>query len=135
MMPAVRFVEDDGRMDPGSVVAALKDLAEAAGERGRSIAVLGPVAVASDDAIEVRDENDRIGRIIVRINISKLIVVGHAGRHLAMAAGLEGSWDGESVLVETPAEAYDLLRADIHEGDVVLVKEPTVAALLTGVTA
>jgi UDP-N-acetylmuramoyl-tripeptide--D-alanyl-D-alanine ligase len=58
-----------------------------------------------------------------------------------MAAGLEGSWDGESVLVDTIDEAYDFLRGTLRAGDVVLVKSSKSAGLrllgdrLAGVTA
>ncbi len=66
---------------------------------------------------------------MVRLNVRKLIVVGHGARHIHNAAGLEGSWDGESVLVETPDEAYDLLRDDLGAGDIVLVKSSKSANL------
>jgi UDP-N-acetylmuramoyl-tripeptide--D-alanyl-D-alanine ligase len=46
-----------------------------------------------------------------------------------MAAGLEGSWDGESLLVDTIDEAYDLLRPTLRAGDVVLVKSSKSAGL------
>jgi UDP-N-acetylmuramoyl-tripeptide--D-alanyl-D-alanine ligase len=116
---------------PQGVLDSLKSLAELTGESRRSVAVLGPVTVESVDPIEIRDEHDRIGRIIVRLNIKKLIVVGNDARHLFKAAELEGSWNGESVLTQTAAEAYDLLRAEIRGGDVVLVKVPEIAAMLT----
>ena len=118
----VTLIDDSADASPLATIEALKTVAEIAGESRRSIAVLGPLALASDDLIDIRDEHDRVGRIVVRLNIGKLIVVGSGARHLASAAGLEGSWDGESVLVATPEEAYSLLRTDIREGDVVLVK-------------
>lgn len=118
----ITLIDDSADASPVATIEALKTVAEIAGESRRSIAVLGPLAMASDDLIDIRDEHDRIGRIVVRLNIGKLIVVGAGARHLASAAGLEGSWDGESVLVATPDEAYSLLRTDIREGDVVLVK-------------
>ena len=85
----------------------------------RSVAVLGEMAELGEYA---DDEHDRIGRLAVRLNIRKLIVVGHNARHIHNAAGLEGSWDGESVLVATADEAYDVLRDELRYGDVVLVK-------------
>lgn len=69
------------------------------------------------------------GRLAVRLNVRKLIVVGPAARHIHNAAGLEGSWDGESVLVATADEAYDVLRDDLRSGDVVLVKSSGSAEL------
>jgi UDP-N-acetylmuramoyl-tripeptide--D-alanyl-D-alanine ligase len=58
----------------------------------------------------------------VRLNIAKLVAVGNGARHIQSAAGLEGSWDGESVIVANNDQAYDLLRDEIRGGDVVLVK-------------
>ena len=58
-----------------------------------------------------------------------------------MAAGLEGSWDGETMLVPDADAAYDVLKADLRDGDVVLVKSSKSAGLrflgdrLAGVTA
>jgi UDP-N-acetylmuramoyl-tripeptide--D-alanyl-D-alanine ligase len=105
------------------MVAALKALVQLSGPDGRSIAVLGELDVPADeDPIGVRDEHDRIGRLVVRLNVHRLIVVGSAARHIHNAAGLEGSWDGESELVGTPDEAYALLREDLGSGDVVLIK-------------
>ncbi|MEP6478849.1 MAG: UDP-N-acetylmuramoylalanyl-D-glutamate--2,6-diaminopimelate ligase, partial [Rhodoglobus sp.] len=68
------------------------------------------------------EEHDRIGRLVVRLNVQKLVVIGPLARHIHNAAGLEGSWDGESVLVGDVNEAYDLLCDELREGDVVLVK-------------
>jgi UDP-N-acetylmuramoyl-tripeptide--D-alanyl-D-alanine ligase len=65
----------------------------------------------------------------VRLNIRKLVVVGYGARHIHNAAGLEGSWDGESIYVETPEQAYDLLRETIGAGDIVLVKSSKSANL------
>jgi UDP-N-acetylmuramoyl-tripeptide--D-alanyl-D-alanine ligase len=92
----------------------------------RAVAVLGEMTV--DDA-ESREEHDRIGRLVVRLNVGKLIVVGHGARHIHNAAGLEGSWDGESVLVDSAEEAYDLLDNELRDGDVVLVKSSKAAGL------
>jgi UDP-N-acetylmuramoyl-tripeptide--D-alanyl-D-alanine ligase len=127
-LDGVVVIDDSGDTGTRSTTEALKSLAEIAGPTTRSIAVLGELSGVGADA---RDEHDRIGRIVVRLNVSQVIVVGTGARHLAAAAGLEGSWDGESVLVETAAEAYDLVRATIREGDVVLVKVPGLAAELT----
>ena len=41
----------------------------------------------------------------------------------------EGSWDGESVFVENPDEAFDLLCATVRPGDTVLVKSSNSAGL------
>jgi len=131
-------INDAYNASPDSTAAALKTLAQILLPGQRSIAVLGEMAELGEYSDE---EHDRIGRLAVRLNVQKLIVVGHGARHIHNAAGLEGSWDGESVLVETPDEAYDLLKDDLREGDVVLVKSSKSANLrflgdrLGGVTA
>lgn len=119
-------IADTGDTDRDGMAAALRFVAQVTGESIRSIAVLGEFDSDPADALE---EHDYIGRLVVRLNINQLIAVGHAARHIQSAAGLEGSWDGESVIVESPQEAYDLLRGQIRENDVVLVKASTRAGL------
>ncbi len=122
----VVVINDAYNASPDSMAAALKTLAQVTRADQRSVAVLGEMAELGEYADE---EHDRIGRLVVRLNIQKLIVVGHNARHIHNAAGLEGSWDGESVLVATADEAYDLLRDQLREGDVVLVKSSGSAEL------
>lgn len=134
----ITVINDAYNASPDSMAAALKTLVQVVGPRNRSVAVLGEIAELGDYANE---EHDRIGRLIVRLNVQKLIVVGHAARHIHNAAGLEGSWDGESVLVDSVEEAYAVLREELREGDVVLVKSSNSAGLrhlgdrIAGVTA
>jgi len=122
----VTVINDAYNASPDSMAAALKTLAQITRGDQRSVAVLGEMAELGEYA---NDEHDRIGRLVVRLNIRKLVVVGHDARHIHNAAGLEGSWDGESVLVGTADEAYDLLREELREGDVVLVKSSGSAGL------
>jgi UDP-N-acetylmuramoyl-tripeptide--D-alanyl-D-alanine ligase len=122
----VLVIDDTAGATPDAMAAALKMLVQLAGPLGRSVAVLGELDVP---ATEANDEHDRIGRLVVRLNVQKLVVVGHAARHIHNAAGLEGSWDGESQLVATAEEAYDLVREDLREGDVVLLKSSASAGL------
>ncbi len=122
----VTVINDAYNASPDSMVAALKTLAQITGPDQRSVAVLGEMAELGEYADE---EHDRIGRLIVRLNVRKLVVVGHNARHIHNAAGLEGSWDGESVLVATAEEAYDVLREELRSGDVVLVKSSASAQL------
>ncbi|WP_010202330.1 UDP-N-acetylmuramoyl-tripeptide--D-alanyl-D-alanine ligase [Salinibacterium sp. PAMC 21357] len=134
----ITVINDAYNASPDSMAAALKTLVQVVGPKNRSVAVLGEIAELGDYANE---EHDRIGRLIVRLNVQKLIVVGHAARHIHNAAGLEGSWDGESVLVDNIEEAYAVLREELREGDVVLVKSSNSAGLrhlgdrIAGVTA
>jgi UDP-N-acetylmuramoyl-tripeptide--D-alanyl-D-alanine ligase len=119
-------INDAYNASPDSMAAALKTLAQVRSEDQRTIAVLGEMAELGEYSDE---EHDRIGRLVVRLNIRKLVVVGHGARHIHNAAGLEGSWDGESQYVETPEQAYDLLRDTIGAGDIVLVKSSKAAKL------
>jgi len=122
----VTVVNDAYNASPDSVAAALKTLVQIVPEGGRTVAVLGEMAELGEFS---REEHDRIGRLVVRLNVSQLVVVGHGARHIATAAGLEGSWDGESVLVADADAAYDLLRSSLRPGDVVLVKSSKSAGL------
>jgi UDP-N-acetylmuramoyl-tripeptide--D-alanyl-D-alanine ligase len=119
-------INDAYNASPDSTAAALKTLAQIIEPGQRSVAVLGEMNALGDLADE---EHDRIGRLVVRLNIQKLIVIGHRARHIHNAAGLEGSWDGESVLVETDDEAWELLHDELRAGDVVLVKSSNAAGL------
>lgn len=122
----VVVINDAYNASPDSMAAALKTLAQVTAPDQRSVAVLGEMAELGEFSDE---EHDRIGRLVVRLNIRKLVVVGHAARHIHNAAGLEGSWDGESVLVADADEAYDVLREELRPGDVVLVKSSGSAGL------
>ncbi|TPW73804.1 UDP-N-acetylmuramoyl-tripeptide--D-alanyl-D-alanine ligase [Schumannella sp. 10F1B-5-1] len=123
----VSVINDAYNASPDSTAAALKTLAQlAAAEGRRSIAVLGEMAELGEFADE---EHDRIGRLAVRLDIRQLVVVGQGARHIHNAAGLEGSWDGESILVDDVDAAYDVVRGLLRPGDVVLVKSSKSAGL------
>lgn len=118
----VTVIDDAYNANPDSVRAALKALAtisRATTPARRSWAVLGAMAELGDDAVR---EHDEIGRLVVRLDISKLVVVGDAARAMHQGAHLEGSWGDESVLVPDADAAIALLRAELRPGDVVLVK-------------
>jgi UDP-N-acetylmuramoyl-tripeptide--D-alanyl-D-alanine ligase len=128
----VTIVNDAYNANPDSMRAGLQALAWMArgadGERRRSFAVLGEMAELGDDAIS---EHDRIGRLVVRLDVSRLIVVGTGRPMSAMHHGavMEGSWGAESTQVADPQAALELLRAELSAGDVVLVKASKSAGL------
>ena len=122
----VTIINDAYNASPDSMAAALKTLAQITPSEGRSVAVLGEMAELGEYA---QEEHDRIGRLVVRLDIRKLVVVGDAARHIHLAASLEGSWDGESILVADSDRAYDVLREELRPGDVVLVKSSKSAGL------
>jgi UDP-N-acetylmuramoyl-tripeptide--D-alanyl-D-alanine ligase len=135
----VTVIDDAYNANPDSMRAGLQALAwiargggseesdTAAGLR-RSWAVLGEMAELGDDAIP---EHDRIGRLAVRLDVSRLIVVGMGRSMSAMHHGavMEGSWGGEVVIVADVDAALALLRAELQSGDVVLVKASNAAGL------
>ncbi|MGN7781944.1 UDP-N-acetylmuramoyl-tripeptide--D-alanyl-D-alanine ligase [Mycolicibacterium sp. 22603] len=130
----VTVVNDAYNANPDSMAAGLKALAWMArsGSQGRrrSWAVLGEMAELGEDAIA---EHDRIGRLAVRLDVSRLIVVGTGRSMSAMHQGavMEGSWGSESVLVPDADAALALLQAELGPGDVVLVKASNAAGLGT----
>jgi UDP-N-acetylmuramoyl-tripeptide--D-alanyl-D-alanine ligase len=90
--------------------------------------VLGEMAELGDDAIT---EHDHIGRLAVRLDVSRLIVVGTGRSMSAMHHGavMEGSWGAEATMVDDADAALALLRAELQPGDVVLVKASNSAGL------
>nr|WP_090343461.1 UDP-N-acetylmuramoyl-tripeptide--D-alanyl-D-alanine ligase [Mycolicibacterium malmesburyense]CRL74456.1 UDP-N-acetylmuramoyl-tripeptide--D-alanyl-D-alanine ligase [Mycolicibacterium malmesburyense] len=126
----VTVIDDAYNANPDSMSAGLKALAWMAREGGgrRSWAVLGEMAELGDDAIS---EHDRIGRLAVRLDVSRLIVVGTGRTMSAMHHGavMEGSWGPEATMVADADEALELLRAELQPSDVVLVKASNAAGL------
>ncbi|MFE0426169.1 UDP-N-acetylmuramoyl-tripeptide--D-alanyl-D-alanine ligase, partial [Streptomyces sp. NPDC058953] len=127
----VTIVNDAYNANPESMRAALRALAamgqDARSRGGRTWAVLGLMAELGDDALA---EHDAVGRLAVRLNVSKLVAVG--GREaswLQLGAYNEGSWGEESVHVSDAQAAADLLRSELRPGDVVLVKASRSAGL------
>jgi len=121
----VTVVNDAYNANPESMRAALRALAAIAGggamgEGRRTWAVLGEMAELGEDSLT---EHDAVGRLAVRLNVSKLVAVGgRAAAWLDMGAKNEGSWGEESVHVSDAQAAIDLLRKELRPGDVVLVK-------------
>jgi len=142
----VTVINDAYNANPDSMRAGLKALAAIASEAGvgtlpsqaggppagagkrRSWAVLGEMAELGEDAIS---EHDRIGRLAVRLDVSRLIVVGTGRAMSAMHHGavMEGSWGSESTMVDDADAALALLQAELQAGDVVLVKASNAAGL------
>ena len=130
----VTVVNDAYNANPDSMRAGLQALAAMAragrrpGGSRRTWAVLGEMGELGEDSIT---EHDRIGRLAVRLDISRLVVVGTGRPMSAMHHGavMEGSWGSESVMVPDAGAALELLRAEMEPGDVVLVKASNAAGL------
>ncbi|MFB9378887.1 UDP-N-acetylmuramoyl-tripeptide--D-alanyl-D-alanine ligase [Kineococcus gynurae] len=123
----ITVVDDAYNANPESVRAALKALVGMAGGR-RTWAVLGEMLELGPDS---RDEHDAIGRLAVRLDVSRVLVVGAGARPVFTGAVMEGSWGEEAAFVADTDAALDLLRAELRPGDVVLVKSSHGAGLHT----
>jgi UDP-N-acetylmuramoyl-tripeptide--D-alanyl-D-alanine ligase len=114
----VTVVNDAYNANPESMRAALRALA-AMSRGGRTFAVLGEMRELGAESIA---EHDAIGRLAVRLDISRTIAVGDGARPLYLGAAQEGSWADEAAWVPDAAGALELLRGQLRPGDVVLVK-------------
>jgi UDP-N-acetylmuramoyl-tripeptide--D-alanyl-D-alanine ligase len=81
--------------------------------------VLGEMGELGADAVA---QHDDIGRLAVRLDINRLVVVGEQARPMHQGAHLAGSRGEESVLVPDVDAAIALLREQVRPGDAVLVK-------------
>jgi len=127
----VTIINDAYNANPDSMRAGLQALAVMARQSGagrRSWAVLGEMGELGEDSIT---EHDRVGRLAVRLDISRLVVVGSGRPMSAMHHGavMEGSWGSESIMVADADAALALLRSELATDDVVLVKASNAVGL------
>ncbi len=122
----VTVINDAYNASPDSMKAALQTLAQLGRAGSRTIAVLGEMAELGSEA---REQHDAIGRLVVRLDINQLIVVGQAAKLIHMGAEQEGSWGGESKFFESIDEALAYVRGMLMAGDLVLVKSSKSANL------
>ena len=130
----VTVVNDAYNANPDSMRASLKALVAMGGGHGRdetspprrTWAVLGSMLELGEDTAV---EHDTIGRLAVRLNLSRLVVVGDTARPMATGAQHEGSWGDEALWVPDAEAAYDLLVRELRPGDVVLFKSSRDAGL------
>jgi UDP-N-acetylmuramoyl-tripeptide--D-alanyl-D-alanine ligase len=123
----VTIINDAYNANPDSVRAALKALVAIGRTRGaRTWAVLGEMRELGDTSTE---EHDGVGRLVVRLDVNRLVAVGEPARPIHLGASLEGSWGNESAYVDDIDAALELLRKELQPGDVVLVKASRAAGL------
>ncbi len=127
----VTVIDDSYNANPESMRAGLQALARIADRSGRprrSWAVLGEMAELGDDAVS---EHDRIGRLAVRLDVSRLIVVGTGRSMSAMHRGavMAAPMGAQATIVADVPAALALLRAELRFDDVVLVKASNAAGL------
>ncbi|MEY2635317.1 MAG: UDP-N-acetylmuramoyl-tripeptide--D-alanyl-D-alanine ligase [Actinomycetota bacterium] len=114
----ITVVNDAYNANPESMRAGLKAL-KAMSEGRRTWAVLGEMRELGDDAAAAHDE---IGRLIVRLDVNRLIAVGPGAKLIQMGASQEGSWGDEAAHVDTLEDALEILRNEVSPGDVVFFK-------------
>ncbi|MFC4398102.1 MULTISPECIES: UDP-N-acetylmuramoyl-tripeptide--D-alanyl-D-alanine ligase [Micrococcaceae] len=114
----VTIINDAYNANPESMRAALRTLADL-GRGRRTWAVLGAMLELGEDSIR---EHTAVGTQVVRLNISRLLVVGREARALYVSAVQEGSWGDECLFAETVDEAFEVLDAELQSGDLVLFK-------------
>jgi UDP-N-acetylmuramoyl-tripeptide--D-alanyl-D-alanine ligase len=122
----IAIINDAYNASPDSTKAALQTLAQLGKGGHRTIAVLGEMAELGQFS---REQHDAIGRIVVRLNIDQLVVVGEGAKLIHMGAEQEGSWGGESKYFDSIDEALAYVREMLVSGDIVLVKSSKSANL------
>jgi UDP-N-acetylmuramoyl-tripeptide--D-alanyl-D-alanine ligase len=121
----VLIVNDAYNANPESMAAALK-AAKWMARDGRLAAVLGHMAELGPIA---REEHDRLGELIVRVGVDRLVTVGDEARAIARAAVREGQAPENAESVAGAVEAAAAVRAWARAGDVVLIKGSRVVGL------
>ena len=119
-------INDAYNASPDSMRSALQSLAVLGRQGNRTVAVLGYMAELGEYSAM---EHDAIGRLVVRLNIDQLFVIGEEAKLIHMGAMQEGSWDGESQFIESISTAFEAIREKLLPGDVVLVKSSNVSGL------
>ena len=118
-------VNDAYNANPESMAAALK-AARWIAEGTRLAAVLGHMAELGPIAFE---EHERLGELVVRIGVERLVTVGDEARAIARAAFREGQLPEDVASCDVRMGAGDDVRGWASPGDVVLVKGSRVAGL------
>ena len=121
----VRVVNDAYNANPESMAAGLR-AARWMARGGRLAAVLGHMAELGPIS---SGEHERLGELVVRLGVDRLVTVGPVARAVAGAALREGAVPDGVVSVDTPAEAAADVRGWARAGDVVLIKGSRVAGL------
>jgi UDP-N-acetylmuramoyl-tripeptide--D-alanyl-D-alanine ligase len=121
----IRVVDDSYNANPASMAAALKAARWMAG-RSRCVAVLGHMAELGPISHE---QHLRIGELVARLGIDRLVVVGPEASLIAVGAEREGVEPDHVDLCDDVSQAIDVLTGMVRPGDLVLVKASRVARL------
>lgn len=107
------IIDDCYNASPTSMTASLNVLAKA---EGRKIALLGDMLELGERSDEL---HENVGRAAAELKIDLLITVGSSAKRIAEAARAAGL---ENVYNVSNAEAADLIKRELREGDTLLVK-------------
>jgi UDP-N-acetylmuramoyl-tripeptide--D-alanyl-D-alanine ligase len=121
----VVVVNDAYNANPESMAAALK-AARWIARDGRLAAVLGHMAELGPITAQ---EHERLGELVVRVGVDRLITVGDQARMIHRAAVREGQLPEDAAAYDTSEEALEDLRGWCRPGDVVLCKGSRVVGL------
>ena len=121
----VTIVNDAYNANPDSMRAALKTLA-IMGKGRRTWAVLGEMRELGTGSIT---EHEALGRLAVRLDVSRVVAVGERTQPIQSGAQRKGSKGEGSIWVPDIEAAYELLRQELAPGDVVLIKSSHDAGL------
>ncbi|MEV4491982.1 UDP-N-acetylmuramoyl-tripeptide--D-alanyl-D-alanine ligase [Micromonospora coxensis] len=114
----VTVIDDSYNANPASTAVALRALA-GMGRGGRTFAVLGYMAELGEYE---REGHREVGRLAAELGVDRLLVVGEPAAPIHEGATAVSDWGGESVLLTDQAAAVEVLRSELRQGDVVLVK-------------
>ncbi len=121
----VLVVNDAYNANPESMAAALKT-ARWMARSGRLGAVLGHMAELGPISF---DEHEKVGEVVVRIGVDRLVTVGEEARAIARAAIREGQTPESVASYDRTDEATADVVAWAESDDVVLLKGSRVAGL------
>jgi UDP-N-acetylmuramoyl-tripeptide--D-alanyl-D-alanine ligase len=121
----IRILNDAYNANPASMRAALRTVADAAGD-GRSVAVLGPMAELGRWS---RREHRRVGEVAARLGLRRLVLIGGDAAEIARGAIRAGMRSDQIALCPDIHAAVATIERDARPGDVILVKGSRVAGL------
>ncbi len=127
----VTVINDAYNANPDSMRAALTTLVEIGSRRkatARTFAVLGEMLELGEAAPA---EHEALGRLVARLDLSQLVVVGEGARPVQIGATSDERWRGGAVCVTSIEAAIEFLQGELRSGDVVLVKASRAAGLET----
>lgn len=114
----IRVINDAYNANPSSMEAALKTARWIARD-SRMAAVLGTMRELGHLS---EREHERVGELVARLGVDRIIAVGDEAGPIVRAAVREGAEPENVASYADPAEALEDVRAWAREGDVVLFK-------------